>query len=343
MITGAVLPAWHLDERGWPWEPASSAGWAVQPETAPRISVITPSYNQGHYLEQTVRSVLLQDYPNLEYIVIDGGSTDESVEILKHYGSQIRYWVSEPDAGQAMAINKGLRRCTGDIIAYLNSDDYYLPGALRTIACAFMRQPGVDLVYGRCSFVNEHNEPKGEHFGSITSFREIVDLWDVWWGRRQLVQPEVFWTRRIMNQIGLFDENLTYAMDYDYWVRILRAGSLALRLDYPVAAFRFHAEQKSTAAEKAAKELLQIVKPYLWERPSPVPRLERFKLQNHWLYQSVFLKQVADSLAKHESRLVRYRTLGKVLLTHPQILFAEGFRERVISFFKTGSPSQEIS
>jgi GT2 family glycosyltransferase len=337
MNTAAVLPARYLDERGWPWEPASSASWGVQPEIAPRISVITPSYNQGQYLEQTVRSVLLQDYPNLEYIVIDGGSTDESVEILKHYGSQIRYWVSEPDGGQSMAINKGLRQCTGDIIAYLNSDDYYLPGALHAVARAFMQQPGIDLVYGRCDIVGEQNEKKGDQFGSVASFQDILDLWGVWWTKGQMVQPEVFWTRRIMDRIGLFHEHLTYAMDYDYWLRILRAGSRVLRLDYPLAAFRLHGAQKSRASEKAAAELLQVVEPYLWEKTSSVPWRERFKLQNHWLYTAVFLKQVADSLARNEGWVARYAALCKVILARPQILLGEGFLRRVTRWYETRS------
>jgi glycosyltransferase involved in cell wall biosynthesis len=342
MITGVALPAPLSDRRGWPWEPASPGDWTVPSATIPRISIITPSYNQGRYLEQTIRSVLAQDYPNLEYIVIDGGSTDQSVEILKHYSSRIQYWISEPDGGQTMAINKGLRRCTGEIIGYLNSDDYYLPGALPAVARAFLRQPGADLIYGRCAFVDEHGEPKQEHFGSITSFREILDLWGVWWAKRQLVQPEVFWTRRIMNRIGHFDENLTYAMDYDYWVRILRAGSLAFRLDYPTAAFRFHAAQKSTAREKAATELLQIVKSYLWEKRSPVPWSERFKLQNHWLYQSVFLKEVTDSLGRNEGRWARYESVGKVLLAYPQILLDEGFRGRLLSLLKIPSRTRDL-
>src|SRR5690242_3711403 len=122
----------------------------------PKISIITPSFNQAAYIEQTIKSVLDQDYPNLEYIVIDGGSSDGSVEIIRKYENRIAFWVSEPDNGQAHAINKGLARATGDIIAYLNSDDYYLQGALKQVADLSNRRSDLDLLHGRCRVVDQH-------------------------------------------------------------------------------------------------------------------------------------------------------------------------------------------
>src|SRR5262249_6074487 len=124
--------------------------------TLPRISIITPSFNQASFLEQTISSVISQGYPNLEYIVIDGGSTDGSVEAIRKFDSSITYWVSEKDRGQAHAINKGLRRATGDIIAYLNSDDYYFEGTLALVAQHFIGHPEADLFHGRCRVVDEH-------------------------------------------------------------------------------------------------------------------------------------------------------------------------------------------
>src|SRR5437773_10669670 len=117
----------------------------------PKLSIITPSFNQAQYLEETILSVLQQKYDPLEFIIIDGGSTDGSVEIIRKYESRLAYWVSEKDRGQAHAINKGLQRATGELIAYLNSDDYYSPGALRSVAEFFMVHPDVDLIHGRCA------------------------------------------------------------------------------------------------------------------------------------------------------------------------------------------------
>ena len=174
----------------------------------PRITVITPSFNQAAYLEQTISSVLDQGYPNLEYIIIDGGSTDGSVEIIRKFEDRIAYWVSEKDRGQAHAINKGIQRATGDIIAYLNSDDYYLEGSLARVAEHFSRHPDVDLIHGRCRIVDERGVKIGERKGSIARYDEILDLWDVWWKERNFVQPEVFWTKRIADKIGNFREDL---------------------------------------------------------------------------------------------------------------------------------------
>ena len=338
MSPEVTLPPPLYSGQGWPWEPTRPGRPAHLPNPLPRISIITPSFNQGRYLEQTIRSVLLQGYPNLEYVVIDGGSTDESVDILRYYDRWLHHWISEPDRGQSMAINKGLRQSTGDIVAYLNSDDYYLPGALPAVAAAFSQMPPVDLIYARCRIVDESGEPTGEQFGSIHSFREIVDLWSVWWRRRQFVQPEVFWTRRIMEKIGLLDEELHYGMDYDYWTRMLHQGAQLAPLDYPVAAFRVHAKQKSAAAERAAAELLSVVRKYLWERDSSLPWSERFELQNHWLYTSVFLRRAGETMAGNESRFARYRRLSHVLLRHPQIALGAGFRARIRSLLSGKTP-----
>src|SRR5262249_28000434 len=190
----------------------------------PRISIITPSFNQAAFLEETISSVIGQKYPNLEYIVIDGGSTDGSVDIIRKFQSCIAYWVSEKDGGQAHALNKGLQRSTGDIIAYLNSDDFYIDGTLARVAEHFSQNPELDLVHGRCRLVDERGTKIGEQRGSISRYEEILDLWDVWWNGRNFVQPEVFWTRRIGEKIGPFREDLFWVMDYEYWLRILRAG-----------------------------------------------------------------------------------------------------------------------
>src|ERR1051325_5733493 len=146
------VPTPPADKAGWPWteETPVLAKRMADGRTWPRISVITPSYNQAQFLEQTIRSVLLQGYPNLEYIIIDGHSSDGSAEIIKRYEQHLAFWVSEPDRGQSHAINKGLTMATGQIMCWLNSDDYYLPGTLETVATALADGTGAFAVVGHC-------------------------------------------------------------------------------------------------------------------------------------------------------------------------------------------------
>lgn len=299
----------------------------------PRISIITPSYNQGHFIEETIRSVLLQGYPNLEYIIIDGGSTDHTVEIIKKYESQIAYWVSEPDQGQTHAINKGLTRATGEILAYLNSDDYYLPGTLLKVAEYFQKFPQTALLHGRCRYVNEQGEKIGEQFGNIYQLEEILDLWGVWWNQRQFVQPEVFWSRQITEQIGCFNEALFFVMDYEYWLRILQAGGTVGQIEAELSCFRFTAQQKSNQSERVAAELLQVIRPILWNSSTQLSLTKRLELQGQWLYQAVFLQQVEQSVQQQDSKLLRWTKSLLTALTHPKILFVPGFRVRLSHYF----------
>ena len=145
----------------------------------PRISIITPTLNQAGFIDQTISSVLGQGYPDLEYIIIDGGSTDGTVDLIRKHERHLAYWVSEKDAGQSNAINKGLKRATGDIIAYINSDDYYLDGAFKRVADAYRENPDIDLWYGRCRIVDQFGAKVDERIGSIERYDEILDLWDV--------------------------------------------------------------------------------------------------------------------------------------------------------------------
>jgi glycosyltransferase involved in cell wall biosynthesis len=301
----------------------------------PSITVITPSFNQAAYLEQTIRSVLDQDYPNLQYIVIDGGSTDGSVDIIRRYEGRLDYWVSEADRGQSHAINKGLERATGEIIAYLNSDDYYLPGTLQRVAEFFRTHAEVDLIHGRCRSVDVNGQKLDERVGNISTYSEILDLWDIWWRRRNFVQPEVFWTRRITLQIGAFREDLHFAMDYDYWSRILQSGGKVGRIDPELACFRFHPDQKSNASDRAAAELLSIVRPLLWRRHPSLPWGRRVTLQGKWLFSVVFRAETERSLELGENRAIRWLRLTRLVLRHPQMLASRMFHRRVANSFRS--------
>ncbi len=209
----------------------------------PKISIITPSFNQAKFIEKTIKSVLEQNYPNLEYIVMDGGSTDGTVNILKKYGSQI-IWRSEKDKGQANAINKGLKLASGEILAYLNSDDVYEKDSLFRVAEFFKKKPGVKWVYGKCRIIDENDK---EIRGWITKYKDfflprysyntllILDY---------ISQPAVFWREELTKEVGLFDENQYYEMDYEYWLRIGKKYKPGFINDY-LADFRIHTESKT--------------------------------------------------------------------------------------------------
>ncbi len=211
-------------------------------KSLPRITVITPSYNQGQYIEQTIESVLSQDYPDLEYWVIDGGSTDGTVDILRRYDGRIN-WISERDRGQTHAINKGLARATGQVLAYLNSDDVYEPGALITVGEYFSRYPQAVWVAGKCRIVDTAGR---EVRRAITLYKNIwlrLGSCTVLRVLDYLSQPATFWHRKVIDKIGSFNEALRYAMDYDYSLRVARHFPLRV-IDAYLASFRVHPSSK---------------------------------------------------------------------------------------------------
>lgn len=303
----------------------------------PKISIITPSYNQGNFIEETIRSILLQNYPNLEYIIIDGGSTDNTIQIIKKYESFLTYWISESDGGQAHAINKGLEKATGDILAYINSDDYYLPDTLFKVACFFQSHPETDLFHGKCRYVDSEGSRIGEQLSNIKKFEEIIDLWDVWWKKRQFVQPEVFWSRQIAEKVGTFNQDLHYAMDYDYWCRILKAGGIINSSEKELACFRITDTQKSNQSLKVAEELLDIVKTILWDKETQLPLKKRLTLQGKWLYQVKLLKQIEKSVKAKDHFLLRWIKSSSVIFSNPQILLSPAFKGRLLLWLFTNS------
>jgi glycosyltransferase involved in cell wall biosynthesis len=325
------LPAPPPGKTGWPWteglpplgvSPANGHEW-------PRISIVTPCYNHEQFIEETIRSVLLQQYPNLEFFVMDGGSKDKSPEIIRKYAPFLTGWVSERDRGQSHAINKGLAQVTGDIIAYINSDDYYLPGAFKKVAEFCLNNPKADLIHGRCRYINVSGAKIGEQMANIYRYEDILDLWDVWWAKRQFVQPEVFWTKRIANKVGNFREELDHVFDYDYWVRILKAGGTVGTVQDEVTCFRFVEGQKSSRGDEPVVEQLEVVKPYIWEDNDQVPPRRRKELKGKWLYDSLFRKEADQSLTVGQSRFQRWMRLSAIALKNPPLLSSTLFRNRV--------------
>lgn len=233
----------------------------VYMQTFPRISVITPSFNQGWFIERTIKSVSEQNYPNLEYIVIDGGSTDKTLEILKKYEKKLT-WVSEPDKGQTDAINKGIRMATGDIIAYLNSDDMYEEGALHTVARFFLNNPSVMWLTGRCRIVDEDDREVRKMITAYKNFLLTHYSYNMLLITNPISQPSTFWRKEVVKEFGLFDINEHLVMDYEYWLRVGKVYSPGIIKDC-LSRFRVHKSSKTASSNYLNfKQELAVSKKY---------------------------------------------------------------------------------
>jgi len=207
-------------------------------EKYPKISIITPSFNHGEFIEDTITSVLSQEYPNLEYIIIDGGSTDQTLKIIEKYQDKIDFWVSERDRGQSHAINKGFYRATGEIINWLNSDDMLVPNALFEIAKAFQKSPDILML----SALGWSLLPNGEKtlFDKLLNKNDDLKLISSF----PYFQPSCFFKRKVLDEIGFIDESFEITMDRDLYVRIALKGGIK-KLNFPIAIFRVHEDQKT--------------------------------------------------------------------------------------------------
>ena len=213
---------------------------------SPKVTIITPSLNQGQFIDATIHSVLSQGYPNLEYIIMDGGSSDNTLDILHSHSDRVK-WVSEKDTGQTNAINKGLRMASGDIMAYLNADDLFLPGTVEKVARKFMENPDAMWITGRCRIINENGQ---EVRRLITAYKNLllrVQNRSLLLITDYISQPATFWRADIFRDLGPLDESLHYAMDYEYWLRLNAKYPLLVIPDY-LAEFRIHSQSKNTNA-----------------------------------------------------------------------------------------------
>lgn len=232
---------------------------SVGSSATPKISVVIPSYNSAQFIEETIRSIVSQDYPNRECIVVDGGSNDGTLGILQKYEGRIK-WISERDAGQSDAINKGLKRAEGDIVTYLCADDVYEPDCFRKVADFFTKNPDRRWVYGKCRIINENGK----------EIRKPVTWYKNFWQRQYsytsllimdfIAQPAVFWRRELNEEIGLLDINQHLAMEYDYWLKIGAKYQPGF-IDAYLARFRWHDVSKSaTSFSTAARDALDVAK-----------------------------------------------------------------------------------
>lgn len=206
---------------------------ATQATNLPLVSIVTPSLNQGRYLQDTIESVLTQDYPHVEYLVVDGGSTDNTLDLLATYGDRLN-WISEPDGGQSDAINKGFRRTSGAILGWLNADDVYAAGAISTVVSAFRSHPDVGLVYGQGQIMDADGTV-------VRAFDEVepFSLWRLLYGLDYILQPAAFFRREPTALAGWLDEGLDFAMDWDLWLKLATATDV-LALSDLLASARVH-------------------------------------------------------------------------------------------------------
>lgn len=288
------LPSAPVDKPQWPWgeESLTLSETKDNGEPWPRISIITPSFNQGQFLEETIRSVLLQNYPNLEYIIIDGGSADNSVEIITKYQAWLTYWVSEKDEGQSHAINKGLSMCTGDIIGWLNSDDLLKDNALHWVAKSLpIASP--DWLVGACEMVN-YNRASIYVRNPPSSINQRIFLT---WVENWFSQPSTFWNRKLFDLVGNLDCDLCYVMDVDLWWR-MAAYQEPIVAKQVLSEYRIHDQTKTMSSlEDSNSELIS------------------------WTYENIILNS-NESFANFESilqRLIELQLTTGKLKNHPVI------------------------
>lgn len=332
------LPPPPPGKTGWPWTeespqlpdtmPNPSVPFRAQAGSGqvgfpwPRISIVTPSFNQGQFIEETIRSVLLQGYPNLEYIIIDGSSTDGSVEIIKKYKPWLAYWESEPDRGQSHAINKGWGRITGEITTWLNSDDIYLKNTLALVASAYHSQQEKKVLFGDGIVINEAGKFV-EVFNSYCSNPlDLIAYWKNWGRTCWLLQPATFYPVALLNQIGHLDEELFWAMDYDLWIRLSQHWKFH-HIAVPLAGARLLTNSKTQAGGAAMwKQTAEVGQRYWGSKLS----ISYYYFASSYLYWRLWNQckdqyaLAAESWRKGDRRRALLRFLYSVILL-PTSLF----------------------
>ena len=295
-----------MNKQGWPYTNDVDPEIYKDKADWPKISIVTPSYNQGQFIEETILSILNQNYPNLEYIIIDGGSTDNTVEIIKKYEDRITYWVSEPDKGQSHAINKGFEKATGEIFAYLNSDDCYYPEILKKIVSQFYGTNKPTLVYG--------NSLNGSKFDKIDfCIKGNNQPFNPHLGYGHIPQPSAFWSKTKIQ----FDTQFQFTMDQDYWTKLFDGGYDFKYLDENIAFYREHTEAKGHSIKNImwVEELILSLNS-LKKQPSEINEISflndfHSKLTN---YYRVFLEN-----SKNKKELIQ--NWKHIVQTNPKIGF----------------------
>lgn len=313
----------NTDLNNWPWQQVVDPSIYDEAADWPKISIITPTYNQGGYIEETILSLLSQNYPNLEYIIMDAGSTDATVEIIKKYNDKIAYWESKKDRGQSHALNKGLAIATGDIIGYLNSDDCLFENALYQVAKLY--QANKQLNNGELILVGDCLLGTSLHSADNTLFSHNCENWTIYniaEGYGVAPQPATFWTKCDFH----FNEDLEFAMDYDYWYKLVKAGFKPIRVPHILSYYRIHESSKSVnLRQKMWIELSALAMKWVNDFPKPVDKTKQMKAFNYKM-KYYYLSILNDDTAGWK-KLQTIRFMLFLLFNYPPVFFN-------LSFFK---------
>jgi len=323
--TLSELPPPPPGKSGWPWTAESAQLPDTMPDGAPwpRVSIVTPSYNQAQFIEETIRSVLLQGYPDLEYIIIDGGSTDGSVEIIRKYEPWLAYWVSEKDRGQSHALNKGFRRATGEVIGWLNADDIYAPNAFYALR-AFRERPGAGIIYSDCLWIDEESQLIGAHRTGVYSLERLA-------AGGILQTPAVFFKQSLLEKAGYLDESLHYAMDTDFWLRACPVGN-PFYLETPLGFFRRQRQSKTLSQEtEFGPERIKVYESVLLSEPfrSNIPQQKRRELLGNLYWR-------AGIVMCDNGQVQRARPYIEKAIQEYQVLAMDSAIDAVILHFSDG-------
>lgn len=307
------LPAPDTKLQIWPW----GVGKRTVPDLMrngtswPKISIVTPSLNQGQYIEGTIRSVLLQGYPNLEYIIIDGGSSDETFDIIKKYKKWLTYWVSEPDKGQSHALNKGFQQATGQIFGYINSDDLYEQGAFFKVAQQFVQNPKLDLLAGVCRIFNEFGETrlsKPSWPDDVIHFLEPFSS--------TFAQPSSFWSSVLYRRVGGFNESLHYAFDQEFFLKAGLSGVSPQFTSEILSRYRDHRDVKTRRTKKFYEETIPIIKQFGYKCGLSERDIMR---RIHKIFNDIEFFNVFEAWRKKGRKAALIRFI-KYMLTSPDFL-----------------------
>ena len=297
------LPPPPLGKIGWPWTEQTAKLSHAMPDGSPwpKISIVTPSYNQGRFLEETIRSVILQGYPGLEYVIIDGGSNDGSLEIIKKYEPFLTYWVSEKDRGQSNAINKGFERCIGDIYGWLNSDDLYTKEALQKVALYANKYKNAGAFAGGAQARNVKGKIISEKYPPGLTYHEILH-----WDTPNLPQPSCFFRKSVWEKCGPLDETLHFQMDYDLWLNIAQSFNFTM-IPEILSIYLIHDDAKTFAPRYKAEHLLEKMLVLVNHSPILGKRIAVTKLQRYLLCYNLVMKFIPQGMLNIISRIVMNR------------------------------------
>jgi glycosyltransferase involved in cell wall biosynthesis len=299
-------------------------------KTNPLVSIVTPSYNKGRFIEETILSVKNQTYPHIEHIVMDGGSTDGTLDILKKYSNNL-IWISEPDKGQADAINKGWKMAKGEILAYLNADDTYMPWAVETAIKFLEQNPDLDMVYGDCNIIDEQGTVIDRYPSTEFDLIKLVS------SQNMIPQPTVFFRRRVLDNVGYLDTNLHLAMDYDFWIRI----ALKSRIRYipkVLANFRLCAGTKTVEQSPKWTDDLLYTLDKLFSTPALPKEIQALKRK---AYSNVHLWGAIQYHSLGQMRESR-KHLVKAMMVYPQFFFSKPWPSFYLATSFLGSSGAKI-